>query len=319
MKKRKLFTFLMTLLAMFLLASCSQSDDATKNDLQKTEAITENSKSTAKYTIIFDTDGGSSISSQIIEKNGKVVKPSDPYKEGYTFAGWYMTKFYIFEYDFMDKVTSDMTIYAKWEEIPRVSKYEMGTPSIDFWTNSIKTRWMKIAVPITNVGETNLYLGSISIDIEDASGKLIQTVSYISGYPEYIKPGETGYYYDETTCDFTETNVKVVPNLQIKKGINDMIRYDVVDVSINTDTYSGIKIIGRVQNNTNEKGTLVKVVANLFDKNGKLICNCYTYLDNNLEAGSKASFSTTPFSFKDIKPEDVASYEIYAYPYQLNW
>lgn len=41
-----------------------------------------------KYTIVFDTDGGSPISS-IEVKNGEIVKmPENPTKEGYVFAGW---------------------------------------------------------------------------------------------------------------------------------------------------------------------------------------------------------------------------------------
>ncbi len=119
------------------------------------------------------------------------------------------------------------------------------------WTDSIGSNWMRVAIPVTNTGTADLYLGSCSVDIENASGQLLQTISYISAYPEYIKPGETGYYYEETTRSFTDTNVKVVPHVDVKKATNDVIRYEVSDVSIQEDTLCGVKtgmkIIGRVE------------------------------------------------------------------------
>ena len=41
-----------------------------------------------KYTITFDTDGGSTIDSITQDYGTEIVKPNDPTKEGYTFIGW---------------------------------------------------------------------------------------------------------------------------------------------------------------------------------------------------------------------------------------
>ena len=145
------------------------------------------------------------------------------------------------------------------------------------------------------------------------------TKSYISAYPQFLKPGETGYYYEETTCNFSETDVRVVPNVDVEKAKKDVIRYDISEVSITANTYGGIKVMGRVQNNTTEKGTLVYVAANLFDVNGNLLCSCFTLLGNDLNAGSKVGFTLKPNAYNEFAPEDVASYEVYAYPYQYNF
>jgi hypothetical protein len=210
-------------------------------------------------------------------------------------------------------------LYARWNEIPKTVKYDVGTPQVTQWTDSINSKWIIVAVPITNTGTADVYLDNCSIDIESSTGSLLKTMTYINGYPEYIKPGETGYYYGETTVDFSETNVVAVPNVEVEKATNDVIRYDITDVTISTDTYNGVKDMGRVQNNTSEKGTTVKIAAKLFDANGKLICNCFTCLENNLNVGSKVGFTITPFAYDDFTPSDVASYEIYAYPTQYNW
>ena len=41
---------------------------------------------------------------------------SNPVREGYTFIGWYTDKDYKNKYDFNTKITSDITLYAKWEK-----------------------------------------------------------------------------------------------------------------------------------------------------------------------------------------------------------
>lgn len=71
-----------------------------------------------KYTIKFDSKGGSNVSSQTITKGNKVKKPSDPTREGYTFAGWTLNGK---NYDFNSKVTSNITLVANWKEIKKNS------------------------------------------------------------------------------------------------------------------------------------------------------------------------------------------------------
>ena len=76
--------------------------------------------------------------------------------------------------------------------------------------------------------------------------------------------------------------------------------------------------MGRVQNNTTKAGSLDKISVALFDSNNILICVAFTYLDNNLAIGDKVGFSMTPFAYRDFTPSDVARYEVYGYPTQLN-
>ena len=71
------------------------------------------------YIVKFETDGGSAIADQeLVEKSGmtcKATKPSNPTKSGYKFIGWYTDDTFTTEYEFSDQVTSDITLYAKWE------------------------------------------------------------------------------------------------------------------------------------------------------------------------------------------------------------
>ena len=66
------------------------------------------------YVVKFDTDGGSTISNQIINKGETIKKPNDPTKEGYKFVNWY-NKDTI--YNFSLKVYKDLVLTAKWEKV----------------------------------------------------------------------------------------------------------------------------------------------------------------------------------------------------------
>lgn len=69
-----------------------------------------------KYTVTFDTNGGSEITSQIIKEGDLLQRPEDPTKDGYSFAGWYLNSTLSDIYSFSDKVISNLTLYAKWEQ-----------------------------------------------------------------------------------------------------------------------------------------------------------------------------------------------------------
>ncbi|MCC8160345.1 MAG: S-layer homology domain-containing protein [Oscillospiraceae bacterium] len=70
-----------------------------------------------RYTVTFNSNGGSDVSSSTVSKNSTVSEPTAPTKDGYEFAGWYTDSALTTEYDFSTKVTSSFTLYAKWTEI----------------------------------------------------------------------------------------------------------------------------------------------------------------------------------------------------------
>ena len=71
---------------------------------------------TARYTVSFDTNGGSELSKQTVTRNTAIKEPTAPTKEGFDFAGWYTDKELKTKYDFSAKVTKSITLYAAWTE-----------------------------------------------------------------------------------------------------------------------------------------------------------------------------------------------------------
>lgn len=80
--------------------------------------ITLYAKWLAKYTVSFDTDGGSTVEFQTVVTGNKATKPtSTPTKKGYNFVGWYTDNTYTTEFDFENTIITDnTTIYAKFED-----------------------------------------------------------------------------------------------------------------------------------------------------------------------------------------------------------
>ena len=80
--------------------------------------ITLYAKWLAKYTVSFDTDGGSTVESQTVVTGNKATKPtSTPTKKGYNFVGWYTDNTYTTEFDFENTIITDnTTIYVKFED-----------------------------------------------------------------------------------------------------------------------------------------------------------------------------------------------------------
>lgn len=71
---------------------------------------TEIESTTTYYTVTFDADGGSEVSSQKIESGKKTTSP-DSTKTGYYLSGWYNGETV---FDFRTPITSDLTLRAKW-------------------------------------------------------------------------------------------------------------------------------------------------------------------------------------------------------------
>lgn len=88
----------------------------TVNVYAKNKSISHSGGGTTRYTVSFDTNGGSLTASERVKRNGTLTEPTAPTKDGFDFAGWYADKELKEKYDFSAKVTKSMTLYAAWTE-----------------------------------------------------------------------------------------------------------------------------------------------------------------------------------------------------------
>ena len=113
------------------------------------------------YTVHFDMQGhGSNISNQIVNYGAKVKEPTKPAVLDYTFGGWYKeaacTNAWNFE---TDVVTSEITLYAKWEELSNCADetvYEFSTQ------DEFTTAWDVVKASYDCAVQTSAYNDEIS-------------------------------------------------------------------------------------------------------------------------------------------------------------
>lgn len=83
---------------------------------QKQQSYSGGGSGVTRYTVKFETDGGTVIKETRVRRNDKLTKPADPEKKNYIFDGWYTEKTLENAYDFDAKVVKNFTLYAKWRK-----------------------------------------------------------------------------------------------------------------------------------------------------------------------------------------------------------
>ena len=92
--------------------------------------VTANATYVATYTIAYNNatvtfnmgGHGDQVDPQSVAYNTLVTKPVDPTAEGYVFVGWFKEATALLAWNFAsDKVTSDVTLYARWVEVQNLT------------------------------------------------------------------------------------------------------------------------------------------------------------------------------------------------------
>ena len=173
------------------------------------KAIGENPTS---YTVTFETNGGTEISPKTVVDGLKIKEPSTPTKDKYVFRGWYKDDAFNTKFDFNTPITSNITLYAKWEaantidEIRLTGDYEYGNvPAGTLPAFNPRTTTDNIDIGIHN-SDWEYFMS----DISTWSGFGSETpVAYNDGKTKY------GYRFQVNTNDgyqLNSTNLKVFYN-----------------------------------------------------------------------------------------------------------
>ena len=121
MKKLRLIPILLALTLTSCLAPKEPDNPKPSGDDEQTEPSGQDEQPEAKnYTVTFNSNGGSSITSQTVEEGKTASKPADPSRDGYTFDGWYLGEN---EYNFSTPINGNITLIAHWTLIPAINNY----------------------------------------------------------------------------------------------------------------------------------------------------------------------------------------------------
>ena len=121
-----------------------------------------------EFTVTFDSNGGSPVQSQKIWDGGWVNRPSpEPTKSGYLFVDWYKDAALTIAWDFnTDKVTSKMTLYAKWA----TESYYIITGKVENVSECADVAKVKVGASLWDSNTlTDVYETLASGDLRDGS------------------------------------------------------------------------------------------------------------------------------------------------------
>lgn len=145
--------------------------------------------------VTFETNGGSSIHPVTVINGQAVAKPADPTKTGYNFDGWYSDSALTTLYNFDSNVESNITLYAKWDEVVASLLYSYNF--IDGGSSS------NFAYANTNLS-TNVSYAS------DNPGGISGTTTWIASYANLSMTTETrlGGKLDSTEYGSPSANIR---------------------------------------------------------------------------------------------------------------
>ena len=90
--------------------------DATLPETMPAQNLTLNGTTTVNaYTITFDSNGGSAVSSVTADYGTPLTQPDNPTRTGYTFRGWYTDTALTEAFLFTTMPAESVMLYAKWE------------------------------------------------------------------------------------------------------------------------------------------------------------------------------------------------------------
>ena len=132
----------------------------TKSDkayIYKADASSGPAQPVAKYTVTFNSNGGSAVTSLAeVESGSKITAPTQsPTKDGYTFAGWYKDAAHNNLWNFAtDTVTGNITLYAKWDVVPYTINYVDAGIHINKTSYNIESETFTLSNPTNKDGYT---------------------------------------------------------------------------------------------------------------------------------------------------------------------
>ena len=185
---------------------------------------------TPRYTVTFDSNGGSSVPSQKPLATGTdfATEPEDPTKAGYDFAGWYKDQVCSSgqEYNFSAPVEGNLTLYAKWEKVALTTTYSASTG-----TTLLNNTGYRIS------GEVTVINSNKSFFIQDGSNAM-QIYDNNAEYPALVSVGNVvdvyGTYnssYGEITNSFAYCDI--ISNDEVNSQIPLTSLEDVSDANRN--------------------------------------------------------------------------------------
>lgn len=164
-----------------------------------------------KYTITFDSNGGSAVPNGSAITYDKVSEPDKPTKEGYIFSGWYLNDEF---YNFNSSITSDITLVANWEPYKYNVAYINTCGNSHRFENNSTLNFVGSGI----MGQQTMLEYDKTYGIPENNYKCSATVSFVTGTSTFIEDKTVeahfkGWSTDEVDGEVTHPYNGIITNL----------------------------------------------------------------------------------------------------------
>ena len=210
MKKAKWLLAVVLIIALAtVLVACTDNDGNGQGS--------QGSQEVPKYTITFDSQGGSSVASCEVKSGDTLVLPAAPTKEGYDFSGWYTEESCTNKFAASQPISQDMTLYAKWEKEKPSYTVEFDTcGGSDILSASVK-EGMTVTMPQAPTKDGYLfdgwYLDEELTQVFDETQPITENVTLYAkwkGCLEYTLTEDDSGYVVSGIGTFDDTDIEVL-------------------------------------------------------------------------------------------------------------
>ena len=157
-----------------------ENNNEQNNNQQNNNQSNNKPVAKTKYTVKFDTNGGSEIGNQTVEEGNKVTRPSDPSKSGSVFTGWTLNGS---TYDFNTPVNSNITLVANYRTAQNYTvKFDTKTGIINSQT---VTEGNKVTKPSDPVKEGHKFTGwTLNGSAYDFNSPIKSNITLVANYKQ---------------------------------------------------------------------------------------------------------------------------------------
>ncbi|QPR67081.1 leucine-rich repeat protein [Lysinibacillus macroides] len=141
------------------------------------QAMTIYAVAPTAYTVLFETNGGSTVEPKAVVHGEGIIAPTAPTRADYVFAGWYKDSALQTQWNFaLDRVTENITLYAKWltSSQPQPSVPDT-TPTSNPPAPSTSNQ---ITVNVVDANQPDSVLVQTVISRDSSSGVIKDTVNF---------------------------------------------------------------------------------------------------------------------------------------------
>lgn len=183
----------------------------------KVFAITVNSSSIVNYDVVFNSNGGSSVSTQSVQSGEKAVIPTSPTKLDYIFIGWFSDVDLLNLYDFNSSVNQNTTLHAKWALQQVLFRNLVGT------TGTAPSGWLYTGLG-SAYADGSLKMDSSNDSITTEIFNLAKSATIILDYKGNTYSGGSIAFYDQNdNLLHTATNLNANTRGEISFSISTSV------------------------------------------------------------------------------------------------